>query len=357
MAEDIQFPCPACGVTLRLPLAMASAQGPCPRCDQEIVAPDPNLGLSASLPTQAPPLTHETPPDSISESKPRTGRPPQRPPLLLAMLVTAVICLLAGYLIGTRVSAPLTSDNTPAGIPTAPQEENAVPSPEPTPAPEPPPPPGAIKASAAAENALKAFLDAPDWTTRAAHVLSPETTRPAMEAYSSEVPDGPTPWQSVSIQNSYTDKTTGNTLFIFQVITEQHPTGIPVAVVESDSGWQVDWQSFIEFRDNLFQSFAEGPADKNGRFHLLVSTPPPPRTANTENEHFSSFLLEPPFPGSQCLAYVRKTAGIHAVISAATSNGAVFTPVLEVAKRKAPDGKSYLEITGIVAHDWLPERR
>lgn len=223
-----------------------------------------------------------------------------------------------------------------------------------TPAPE-PPKPAPLKTSAVAEAALKAFLDAPDWTTRSAHVLHPETTRLAMEEYSRQVPDGPTPYQSVTIQNSYTDPKTGNTLFIFQVITEQHPTGIPVAVSETPSGWLIDWQTFIEFRDDLFRSFADGPTGKTGRFHLIVSAPLPPRAAKTENEHFSSFLLDPPIPGRQRLAYVRKTAEIHSILTAATQAGAAFTPVLELANRESPDGKSYLEITDIVATDWLPK--
>ena len=176
-----------------------------------------------------------------------------------------------------------------------------------------------------------------------------------MEEYSRQVPDGPTPYQSVTIQNSYTDQQTGNTLFIFQVITAQHPTGIPVAVSETTSGWLIDWQAFVEFRDDHFRSFADGPAEKTGRFHLIVSAPPPPRAAKTENEHFAPFLLDPPIPGRQRLAYARKTAEIHSMLTAATNGGAAFTPVLELTTRKSPDGKSYLEITDIVATDWLPK--
>jgi hypothetical protein len=210
-------------------------------------------------------------------------------------------------------------------------------------------------ASSVAEAALKAFLDAPDWSTRCAHVLYPEVTRPAMEAYSRKVPDGPTPFQSISIQNSYTDKKSGGTLFIFQVVTPQHPDGFPVAVSESSSGWLVDWQTFIEFRDDRFRIFAEGPAGQSGRFHLIVSVPPPDRAAKTENEHFTPFLLDPPIPGRQRLAYVRKSAEIHPILVAATAEGAAFTPVLELATRQAPGGKPYLEITGITANDWLPK--
>jgi hypothetical protein len=210
-----------------------------------------------------------------------------------------------------------------------------------------------IKASAMAETALKAFLDAPDWTTRSAYVLLPEKMRAAMQAYSQESNDGPTPYESISVENSYTDKESGSTLFIFKVTTKQHPQGFPVAVAETKSGWQIDWESFIEFRDDLFKTFVEGPAGKTGRFHLIVSTPPQARATNTENEHFSSFLLDPPLPGRQRMAYVKKTSEIHGRLKQMTEGG-IFTPVLEVAKRTTPDGKSYLEITRIIAEDWLP---
>jgi len=214
--------------------------------------------------------------------------------------------------------------------------------------------PDPVKASAAAQSALKAFLDAPDWPTRSAYVLAPATVRPAMEAYSQQVPDGPTPFTSISVQNSYTDKTTGNTLFIFQVVTPRQPAGIPVAVAESPTGWCVDWPTFVEFRDDRFNAFADGPPDQTGRFHLIVSAPPAPGTANMINEHFASFLLDPPLPGRQRLAYVGKSTDIHATLAAATANGAAFTPILELAKRNTPGGESYLEIVSILANDWLP---
>ena len=380
MAEVIQFSCPACNIKLSLPLALAGARGPCPSCGQEIIAPDPERGLNARKPAPTPPpaaLPEPPPTPEIPAPKPLPKRkttavqpPPQpRSPrwilFTLSILFTAVASLVVGYLLGVRSRPPITASPPAKVIPASPQEDPLPPVVEPESAPEPtpeatPPPeekPAPVKASAAAEATLKAFLDAPDWSTRAAYVLSPESVRTAMEAYSHKVPDGPTPYQSISIQNSYTDKITGNTLFIYQVITAAHPTGIPVAVAETDSGWLVDWQTFVEFRDGLFQSFAQGPVDKTGRFHLIVSMPPAPRAANTENEHFSSFLLDPPFPGHQQIAYVKKTSEVHATLIAATSNGAIFTPVLEVAKRKTPDDKTYLEITSIIAHDWLPEER
>lgn len=414
MADLIQFQCPVCGTTLRLPLEMAALQGPCPCCGREIVAPDPYRGLGAYEPAaplvlkaeepfksfaESPPLIRKSPASTLPAAAmdpmlPADPTPPQPDPVIhpaapetqllvpaspqraifvLSILLTAAVCLVAGYLLGASsqwsvaLAPPRTTGTFPpeefAGPPpiepvmTNPEIPDPVaePQPEPQPEPEPEKKPEAVKASAAAEAALRAFLDAPDWTTRNVHSLHSEKVRPAMEAYSQQVPDGPTAFRSVSIQNSYTDKKTGNTLFIFQVTTDAHPTGIPVAVAETASGWQVDWQSFVEFRDDRFKAFADGPADQTGRFHLIVSTPPAPRAAKTDNEHFSSFLLDPPLPNRQRIAYAKKSSEVHAALSAATALGAVVTPVVEVAKRTTPEGKGYLEIVGIPANDWLPE--
>ena len=406
MAEIIQFNCPACGTTLRLPFELAAYRGPCPSCGREIVAPDPAHGLLAFEPppplfpepfaepaagspaTPIPAHPIETPPSNEIESpaNPPAQLPPpatshQRLPLVaLSILLTGAISLVAGYLLGiqSEKSRPLPTVPfqaiskeapspparapvpTPAPPPSPPAPVDPIIPSAPEPAPQPvtepePPAPQPLKTSAVAEAALKAVLDAPDWTTRSAHVLHPETTRQAMEEYFRQVPDGPTSYQSISIQNSYTDKKSGNTLFIFQVVTDQHPAGIPVAVSETSSGWLIDWQTFVEFRDDLFRSFADGPSGKTGRFHLIVSAPPPPRAAKTENEHFAAFLLEPPLPDRQRLAYVRKSAEIHTMLSAATQADAALTPVLQLTTRESPDGKPYLEITDMIATDWLPK--
>jgi len=412
MADLIQFNCPVCGTTLRLPLEMAASQGPCPCCGREIVAPDPYRGIGAHEPAprlqarlpepvrrfaDSPPLVPKSEPVEEVEqpaapavSKPVQAAPlvtvqradtaassPHRAILVLSILLTAVVSLVTGYIVGARsnwlvsttpfpVMAPKLeeTDKQPAAE-TKPvllkiESPEVKPEPEPKkePLPEPSPESGKqaepLKASALAEAALRAFLDAPDWTARSAYVLFPDKVRVSMEDYSHKVPDGPTPFKSISVQNSYTDKKTGNTLFIFAVVTEQHPSGFPVAVAETQKGWNVDWKAFVEFRDDHFKSFADGPNGQTGTFHLIVSPPPPSRAANTENEHFTSYLLDPPLSGRQRIAYVRKSSEAHAALAAATANGTMFTPVLELEKMKTPDGKSYLEIKKIVATDWLP---
>ena len=420
MAEVIQFNCPVCGTTLRLPLQFAGQNGPCPTCQREIIAPDPSSGagafeapgpvilrpsepfrpladlpplspkapegMAAPLPvpareTEMPEVSNlispapHTPPDIMMASAPRPAV------LVLSCLLSFAVALAMGYALGIRsgqyfmrvppsatLEMPVTKLEKPTPV------EVAVPAPRPEltpifvkpiiqepvkdlPKPEAPETAEPTKVSAAAEASLRAFLEAPDWEARNAHVLYPETVRSAMEAYSHQAPDGPTPFKAISVKQSQINEKTGNTLFVFQVNTETIPTGIPVVVVETPKGWLTDWQTFVEFRDDLFKHFSDGPAKKTERFHLIVSTPPSPRATKTENEIFASFLLDPPMPGRQQLAFVKKDSEAYQICHAATASGGIFTPVLDVTKLTTPDGQSYLEIVKVSATDWLPTEK
>ncbi len=324
------------------------------------------------------PVPRETTPAHVCMVAPQVHT--RRVVLVLSIMLTSVVSLMAGYFLGIRSNWLVSStpplvlnpvagsldvkaaDPVKAEVRNSADQSLPVNQPgdaklaEPVTEPDPVRNAEPVKASSAAQAALRAFLEAPDWSTRRAHVLAPDKLRQVMEQYSHEAPDGPTPYKSITVEKSYTDKKTGSTLFIFQVVTEAHPSGIPVAVVETSTGWQVDWKTFVEFRDDHFRKFAdEGTVGQSARFHLLVTTPPAERAARTENADFAPFLLDPPFPGCQKIAYVRKISEAYKNLKELTADGKVFTPVLEVARRNTPDGKGYIEITKIVASDWLPE--
>lgn len=425
MPDLIQFECPSCAATLRIPIESSGQQGPCPVCHHEIVAPDPYTGIGAYLamatlaPSAPPPSPEELP--AFADPLPEPAQPapivPAAPPepalpipavstvnqpfpdrlisstplpeaqesgftpvpqiqdpipaprksrkgiIFLALFSTAMLALAAGLFIGNRLrpdpgSAPFVIQPkpvpkvspaeappvSPPAIPTVPEKP-----PESTPPPEP------KKIITAAEATLRAFLEAPDWASRSAYILSPESVRPKMEAYAKDNPDGPTPFESFSVKHSQVDEKSGSTLFVFQVDSPNTAGGIPVAILETSKGWLVDWESFVEFRDDQFKHFTEGPADLKGEFHLIVTAPP--QDTAQENENFAGFILSPPLPDRQRTAFVKKSSPAYARLREATENGRVFTPVLEIVKRNAGDKQSYLEIVSIKASDWRPKEK
>ena len=407
MVESLNFQCPPCGTPLSLPASAAGIEGPCPRCRQVLTAPDPWRDLrSAPLHAgggpqvepafrpfveegtgQSPPQAHapDPPPAQSRESNPnpipdapehaaeRSSALPQALILLCSILITAVVSLTAGYLLGLRSGTQESKLPTPFAItaPPAADDENVSPAPPPqseteaavtnepapgktNPQPNPATPPSAPSAIETAEATLRSFLDAPDWTSRspfivdAGHIQNSPPPPPAPPA------DGPIEYLSISPAGNPPANEAVNGPLSFQVITAIHPRGFPVQMHPTSDGWKLDWRMFVELRDDLFRSLSDGPAGHSGTFHLLVSKPPAERAARTENEHFSSFLIAPPLPERQQLAYVNKTSGAHAILRDATAGGHPFPAVLEVAKRSTPDGKTYLEISSVIASDWTP---
>ncbi|MFT3992518.1 MAG: hypothetical protein QM680_14045 [Luteolibacter sp.] len=397
MPQMIQFPCPACGITLQLPYELAGQRGPCPRCRREIIAPNPHTGIGARRVAEpAPPKPFADVPFSDAPSRraaapetpsavPAAPRPqpapapaslppfrcgPRRAVLFLSCALTGLISMALGYLLGQRmpdllnpkplreitqmseipvktiVKTVIPPKETPAEPVAIPAEPIAV---ETKPAPEKP-----AKVSDQALAVLKAFLEAPDWATRNTYVLNAESLRTAMEAYSREAPDGPTPYQSIQVAHGTTDPETGETLFIFQVVTESIPSGIPVAVQETPKGWFVDWMTFVEFRDDRFTKFTTGPAGTSGVFHLVVNLPPEGE-AQSHNEHFITYQIYPPIPDRVKNAYCKIGTETFEKLQQTTPEGSFSNLVLEVAKKASADGKSqYLEILNVRATDWRP---
>ncbi len=368
MAEVIQFSCPACDTTLRLPLELAGLHGPCPGCSREIIAPDPATNTAASL---APaPSSPEPPPEPPQTPEPAPSLAPasSRAVLPLSCALTGVLALAAGYWAGHhfqptpsqpanqivhQTAAPAPTPEPPK--PTPEKKEPAIT--EKPPAGEPSPPVKHIRVLDAAETALRSFLNAPDWQTRLAHSLFPETTGPAMEARAARRPDGPVPFNSISVSHTQTDVESRDTLLIFQVATPSIPGGIPVAVMESADGWRVDWRAFIEFHDDEFQRFTESPATEARNFHLVVRAHEPEGENAQTNEHYETYLIGSPVPKQETIAYVRRGSAASSTLRDAIDNRGIFTPVLEVAKRTTPDEQTYLEILHVTAPTWRPADR
>jgi len=374
---ELRFDCPACQATLIVPAAAAGVQGPCPICRQEIIGPDPANSLDARLPAPAtpppeppsveePPAPEEIPPPEESVPAPETCRP--RTPLIAGLLLTAVVFGLIGYFVGNaRKQAPEITRNSAPEVPVTPSPpERTPPEPQHSPAPgaqvadpattpDTPAPTPVGSTDLAPEAALRAFLNAANWRHRANHVLWPDQVRPMMEKHAAEQGDGPIPYQSIELSEG-----DGQNRF-FQVFTEEIPEGFPVAVIATDGGPKIEWETFIGFHEDHFRRFIEGPADKTGAFDLLIWPADPPDQGNSWR-----YRLRAPMPGRETVAYARKdytaSARLVALFNGAdgidedtlkefSRDGVPIT--LELAKRSTPDKRTYIEILEVISVGWI----
>jgi hypothetical protein len=152
MADTFQFYCPACGTPLSLPVAASGQQGPCPRCSQEIVAPDLESGAPArrlaalkdAVPTantaMAPPVVRRAAPPELPQNDlpwmEDFPAPERRVSLVGAILCCVVIgggAFFAGHMVGKKSVKPAASitiqaakDNAPSTTKAVPESENAL---------------------------------------------------------------------------------------------------------------------------------------------------------------------------------------------------------------------------------------
>lgn len=361
MPDVIQFHCPACCITLKVPLEAAGQKGPCPHCQQMILAPNPYTGVPACrLAEEAPETIHHqelrAPEPQGPRFEPFQGVPvakpepalhspariePSQPAAWPAALAIGVMAAILGFAGGYQ-SASLSPQ------PAAQQVEAKPATVEPKIAPATPPP-----VLSAAKSTLEGFLAAPDWKARGKFVLFPETILPRMETFHQKHPDGPTEATRLVVEHCEASPTTNLMLVVFRVHTSSQPSGFPVAVAETPEGWKVDWQPFIEFKDELFVEFVTGKAGDTGTFHLLLQ----PSTGATEAEDKMTYILSDPVKQREFLATVRKGTDTANSLADITKDGIIATPVLELSRHVRPDGSYDLEIVGVPATNWRPVNR
>ncbi len=209
-----------------------------------------------------------------------------------------------------------------------------------------------------AQEALIAFLGAPDWQARSAFVLFPEEVRPAMEKHAKENGDGPIPASSVDLN----EEESTPPVFVFNVCTKAMPDGFPVPVTLTDEGPKIDWEAFLAFNDDHFQKLLTGPPDQSGIFNLLVK----PELGEEPSQHWFRYRLRVPMPGREATGWVRKDSVALAALKAVfegqngynkeTVEGFVSgkgVPLrMAVTKRRTNDGQEFLEIVDLVAVSW-----
>ncbi|TAE74966.1 MAG: hypothetical protein EAZ84_10065 [Verrucomicrobia bacterium] len=190
-------------------------------------------------------------------------------------------------------------------------------------------------------------------------MINPASVLPLMEKHAATHGEGPIDTISIQLLE------VAGASHIFKVCTPNIPTGFPVAVILTDTGPQIDWESFLGFHDDHFRTFLEGPDKAEGTFDLLVK--PEPETPEDATSHFLRYRLSVPMPDRDVVAWVRKDsdtlAKLRAIFSgsggldAATVNrlGETGVPLaLRLAKRETNDGRSFVEVDGIVSLGWAP---
>jgi hypothetical protein len=205
---------------------------------------------------------------------------------------------------------------------------------------------------------LKAFLTAPGWAARSAHVIASEQVHQSMAVQASIHGDGPIDTTEISLLQD------GENSHVFLVKTEKIPGGFPVALARTGDGWLVDWRTFSEFFYDRFKAFAAEPSGKPETFHLLVN-----RGEAGADENTATFRLNPPMPGREQLAKVRKDSSAYATLVEVFEQQEELDPdtfreltaaqglplVVVLSSRGNGNGGTSLWIDDVIAVGWGPQ--
>lgn len=123
-----------------------------------------------------------------------------------------------------------------------------------------------------AADALLKFLNAADLKERLRHTLAANSMKPIMERYYQAQPDGPVRVDSIGLVR-YDPKPQmgGGAHVVFGVESRTWEYPVPVMLEETKDGFQVDWLSFVEFKDRLLEKFFEGYQEGPARFHVGIT--------------------------------------------------------------------------------------
>jgi hypothetical protein len=119
--------------------------------------------------------------------------------------------------------------------------------------------------------ALLAFLRAPDWQGRIAHVLMPEIVRPNMERIYSLVDDAPIPIAQIEFLGA-TAMDEGEDSFYHCNLHDPALPGGTLRVVLARQGetYGVDWVFFAQTYHRIFDLFTAAPTEGIYRFNLTL---------------------------------------------------------------------------------------
>ncbi|WP_035615539.1 hypothetical protein [Haloferula sp. BvORR071] len=210
------------------------------------------------------------------------------------------------------------------------------------------------------DETLRAFLDAPDWKARSKYTLLADGVLELMEKRATTSGDSPIAYTGISLA------TIAQGAHLYIVRTEAFPQGMPVGVLPTEDGPKVDWETFIGFYEDDFLKFRDGPVGASGIFMLHVKPSPPPD--KDKAALFLRFLLAPPMPNREQLAFLPKDSPVLAKYRAWIEGGggldkkevdAAFAgdgvPMVVAVEKKANQaGTPYFIITDFIKVRWGP---
>ncbi len=130
---------------------------------------------------------------------------------------------------------------------------------------------GITKTSRPALEALKCFLAAPTWQYRLRWVQKPDAVKAAMEKHYRKYTDGPIEVAHIEFIERYPAKSNTPPYCMFEASGGVLKRKTLVLIEEKNKNeCLVDWEAFVEFKDQLLWEFLIKPGSPPGKFRVML---------------------------------------------------------------------------------------
>jgi hypothetical protein len=203
------------------------------------------------------------------------------------------------------------------------------------------------------ERTLVAFLSVSSNEDRLQLVHLAEGIRERMKAHAAVHGEGPIAYNAAVPKLSGTVPGTSYPTHLFLVTTPSQPNGFPVSVEDTEAGFRVDWDAFVQFNDNLLESFLADPSAPPATFFVVLRRG---HFCGEKVPHLEEKLcyrvMSPISAETEQFAFIDTHSPVGEEAMKTLSWGRTFRPIVRLEWIQEGDTEPYVTISEIIRSTW-----
>jgi hypothetical protein len=212
---------------------------------------------------------------------------------------------------------------------------------------------GAIRIDA--EKTINAFLNAQSIEERMLFAHEVDNLKETMIAYYEGGGVSPGTIQTTAVEMKIRGNVPGTKYqtFLYHITTPTQQQGFPVSVEETELGFRVDWEAFVQFNDNQLKNFLATPESTPGNFYVILRRSHFFGAKDKEAENILSYrVISPIATDIETFAFVDKRTAVGEFFDKNYTWGRTYRPVLGLKWEKTDDGKTRVLISEQIRSSW-----
>ena len=365
--DTYTFTCPECAALLRVPQNKAGISGPCPSCQNVISSPnklkknpdvrDIETKLDEPCEIIRKPLSSVEKRSTTKQEKEKIKNEIQTkkrvsPHNALVYTASIIIISLSAFvgfkvLTGeenlvekTQLEKKGLIEDTPNPVDSLPINESTTIVEETTNE-----KPITIDA---AKISLEKFLSAETISDKARYILNAERLLPKIIEYHENRPA----FEESLIDQKATNQNLDSQFRIFYVTTKKQKISFPVFLENTDRGWKVNWEAFIQYNDNSLGNFLQEFQQKGKNFYVKLE----------RSHYFGSKIPElgskicfkiDPIVSGQAYVFSERKSDMAEYADTELQWEEVYYPIVRLEWDNGNPTKPFVKIVEIVQKNWL----